>query len=168
MRIISLLLALFVPSLVEAEELTPAQILKSISAHGARETVGSLHESGTDWYVVVQQVSAGDPAYLAVAEALRPGTDAGASSELNIAVFIALARSPLLVLGMLRDTQVGAGAFSVRFVCSSNIGIDFPADDSRRMIRERITILEKLHGGEETARDSCLSALRTALYHFDE
>lgn len=108
-------------------------------------------------------IGRGSPEWLEVAVALHPGTDAGAAEMLDEAVFFALRTEPAAVLKLLKD-----GRFETKFVCSSNVGIDYTPAESRRFIRERIKVLSGLSADAKVlaTRDQCLAGLRGALADF--
>lgn len=81
----------------------PDQILEAARTRGAKVVVKELWESGVWQKKLFPGVSAADPRWLQVAKALRPATDAGASSELDQALVTALLKEPYLVLPILRE-----------------------------------------------------------------
>jgi hypothetical protein len=145
-----------------AASLQPDKVLESISKQGAQAVVAALWESGSQWNDVMVGVATGSQQWLKVAVALRPGTDAGASEELDEAVFLALKPSAAAVLQLLKS-----GRFETATVCSSNIGIDYSPEKSRRFIQERIRTLGNVnHTDTKAVRDQCLSQLQAALRDF--
>lgn len=137
-------------------------ILADVKAQGARRVVADLYASSQRWNQILENIGRGDRKWLEVAAALRPGTDAGASEALDEAAFIALKHAPAAVLRLLKD-----GRFETKAVCSSNIGTDYPADQSRRFIGDRIKILKGISDGETlSVRDQCLAGLQVALTDF--
>lgn len=139
-----------------------SSILADVRSHGARAVVASLWSDTNRWNQVMANIGRGRPDWLEVAVALHPGTDAGAAETLDEAVFFALRTAPVAVLKLLKE-----GRFETKFVCSSNVGEDYPAADSRRFINERIKVLSSLSDPDiQGARDQCLAGLRAALVDF--
>ncbi len=89
----------------------PDAILRQIAARGAAPVVKELYGHSADWGKVLAAIKAGDDAWLNVAVALRPGTDAGSSSMLSEAVGLALIGAPLGVL------RIAIPTFSVDTIC---------------------------------------------------
>jgi hypothetical protein len=140
-----------------------AALLADVKTQGATAVVAKLRSDNARWNQVMASIGQGHREWLQVASALRPGTDAGASEALDEAVFLALKTAPSTVLQLLKD-----GAFDTGAVCSSNIGTDYNAEQSKRFIKDRIKVLEKLSNPTtEPARAQCLEGLRAALADFD-
>jgi len=134
-------------------------ILGEVGSHGARATVEVIRDTGNQWDLVTGNISQGEPQWLEVAAALRPGADGGAAETLDEAVFLALKPSAKSVLELLHEH-----AFDIAAVCGSNIATDYAANDARRMIQDRIDILKRLPNGVLAAeRDKCLVGLQSAL-----
>ena len=137
-------------------------VLADVKAQGARAVVAGLHASSERWNRILANIGRGDRKWLEVAAALHPGTDAGASEALDEALFLALKHAPVTVLRLLKE-----GRFETKAVCSSNIGTDYPADQSRRFISDRIKILKGISDAETlSVRDQCLAGLQVALIDF--
>lgn len=134
-----------------------------IEAHGAKAVVAALWENNERWNEVITNIGHGSSEWLNIAVKLHPGTDAGSAELLDEAVFLALKPSPIAVLQLLRDQQ-----FSIDFVCSSNISTDYPPDQARRFIRERIKILRDTSDVEtDSVRLQCISRLRAAMKYIN-
>lgn len=147
------------PSTLQAREISA-----DIKLYGAKAVVAKLWADNRKWDEIMANIGRGDRGWLEVAVALNPGTDAGASEELNEAMFLALKPAPVTVLHMLKKQQ-----FATAFVCSSNIGTDYSPEQSRLFINERIAVLESLSDSEiQGSRDECLKGLRAALKDFAE
>src|SRR5208282_6035273 len=114
--------------------LQAAAVLADVKAQGARTVVSSLWSDTARWNEVMARIGRGSQEWLKVAAALRPATDAGASEALDEAVFLALKSAPTAVLRLLQD-----GMFATQTVCSSNIGIDYGPEESKRFIKARIS-----------------------------
>jgi hypothetical protein len=74
--------------------------------------------------VVENGVASGDADWVALAPLVAPGTDAGASEGLSIALADALPKAPDAVLGVL--TEGGGGPLDVARVCSAPFIEDTP------------------------------------------
>src|SRR6266851_2180840 len=89
------------PTLSEAApRVSPALLRAEIGRSGARAVVGKLWDGG-QWEAVMAHIDGGEGSWVALAPALEPGTDAGASEELGIALAYALPRNPMAVLAVL-------------------------------------------------------------------
>jgi hypothetical protein len=141
-----------------------AALLADVKTQGATAVVAKLWADNARWNQAMANVGQGRHDWLRVAAALRPGTDAGASEALDEAIFLALKTAPSTVLQLLKD-----GTFDTRMVCSSNIGADYSAAQSKRFIKDRIKILENLSNAAiEPARAQCLQGLHAALADFEK
>jgi hypothetical protein len=146
-----------------ASSLRADNLLADVSARGPQAVVATLRSEGTLWDQVMTNIGNGGRQWLDVAAALRPGTDAGASEALDEAVFLALKSEPARVLQMLKN-----GTFDATIVCSSNIGTDYSAAQSRQFIKDRIKVLKGVSDANAIGvRDQCLAGLRRALAEFD-
>jgi len=155
-------------AIANAERASPSHIqakaiIVDISARGAKATAAALYQDKDRWDEVIASIGHGRPEWLQVAVELHPETDAGASAMLDEAMFLALKPAPIAVLRLMKNQQ-----FSVMFVCSSNIGIDYDSDKSRGIIRDRIKRLRSIDDREtDSIRLECLSGLKKALKDFD-
>ena len=150
----SIILFLFAISASGFEyELFPESILSQIEKKGATQVVQDLYDDGKAWSIVLQQIGTGKPEWINVANKLRPGTDAGSSSMLDVAMFIALENSPALVLETCN--------FDLEFVCSANFLIDYPLnEEALKMIERRKISLSKITDSSlYVKRDSCITGL---------
>jgi Bacterial antitoxin of type II TA system, VapB len=137
-------------------------LLNRIETLGARSVVDSL-TSGGAWPALLACIQEGHPPWIRVGGAVYAGTDAGATSELDVALFIALKRAPKAVLELLRDGEPGRVAPPwVATVCSSNFLIDYPdRDQGLSRIRERISVLRAVDAPAlRKRRDACLRLLK--------
>ena len=105
------------------------------------------------------KIAGGGEDWLAVATALRPGTDAGASVTLDEAIFLAIEPAPAAVLRLL-----DANLFDTDLVCSANIETDHSPEQSRNFVKDRIKILRRVVAPElQPVRNHCLKNLKAAL-----
>jgi hypothetical protein len=142
-----------------ASEIQASAVLADIQLHGPEAVVASLRSDQPKWDDVMAKIAGGKNKWLRVAGALRPATDGGASETLDEAVFLALKPASAAVLKLLME-----GRFSTDSVCSSNIARNYSEQQSRRLIRERISILTGLSAtGIQAMRDDCVTKLAAAL-----
>lgn len=145
--------------------LEPRRIEANVQSQGADGVVRDLYEDPDRWELFLDHVSSGSPAWLNAALAVAPGTDAGATQMLAIAVFMALEPSPQEVLQVFqRSSQSPEPALSPLEVCGDWVYIDYPEDEARALIRARISKLREV-GNPELAivRDECVRLLMEAL-----
>ena len=84
--------------------LEPQEILGRVQIQGAKKTVEEMTSGSSDsWKYAIQGIQTGSPRWLAVASALREGSDAGHSEDLTYALSYALITAPASVLPMLGD-----------------------------------------------------------------
>jgi hypothetical protein len=103
-------------------------------------------------------VALGSDEWLGVAEALAPGTDAGTSHGLNIALHHALAKNPERVLTILARLPE-----RTELVCSDGDD-EQAAEPAARELRAALAAVGRVGAPELRAqRDQCLQALRGAL-----
>ena len=72
-------------------------ILAEVSSKGASAVVRNVFGKPA-WEEILKNIASGESAWIDVALALRSGTDAGSTSELQSAMFLALGRNPTYVL----------------------------------------------------------------------
>lgn len=147
---------------------TAEAIQREIERNGAAAALNELYSDPEAWVSALGGIATGTPAWLRVAELLRPASDAGASEQLELAVGEALGSSPDIVLSWL-VTQQGANHYEVPFVCG---GID--VDDDRfngldlalAEVNRRIRAVEKVADPRlQSVREQCLSKLRESPGH---
>ncbi|EKN00805.1 MULTISPECIES: hypothetical protein [unclassified Acidocella] len=104
-----------------AAPLTPPELLKDIHQQGPRNVVAQLSAgNGAQWTDVLNRISMGNDEWLAVAAALRPGTDAGTGEDLTGALAYALLKNPQGVL------PLTGGSIPLEAVC--NVPLIEPTD----------------------------------------
>lgn len=81
----------------DAPALTAATAAAEIRAAGGRAFIDK-HFYQASWSTVLRGIESANPKWLAIGEALKPHSDAGASEELDLAFSSALAINPLRVL----------------------------------------------------------------------
>jgi hypothetical protein len=129
-------------------------IIEEVNNKGASEVVRKI--CGTPrWERILGNIAFGDPAWIDVAIALRGGTDAGATSELHSAMFLALGTNPTYVL------QKVEPQYSVSNICEGRV--DFPAVNQDALaesarIRKAVEEVRGTHLQEK--KQVCLIKLR--------
>jgi hypothetical protein len=139
-------------------------LLAEVRSRGAHAVVRDLWAHGDEWSDVMEGVSSGSTAWLDVAVALAPGTDAGSTSELLVALFLALRPAPEETLGLFypssRFPAEIASVFNEGNVCGGHVYIDYQPREARRLIDARIAALRGLPDGHlNPVRQSCLRGL---------
>lgn len=89
----------------------PELVIREIESRGAMVIVSELYADHKAWHSVLQKIASGDESWLRVANALRAGTDAGASEMLTLAVGEALEHNPNNVF------RIASKAFRVSAIC---------------------------------------------------
>ena len=111
-----------------------------------------------NWEYLLSRVETGRRAWIDVAAKLYPGTDAGSTEMLTLALGEALVHSPREVLIQ------GASTFGVESICSGPDVDDHRYETRDRAVAavvERITAVRKLRGRDVAAlRASCLRSLQ--------
>ena len=92
--------------------LIPKAIMQDIQLKGARAVVSQLYEHPQTWRLILADIATGDQSWLEVAVALHPGSDAGSSEMLTLAVGAALENNPANVF------QTALKAFQLKSICS--------------------------------------------------
>lgn len=108
-----------IPTLQDADSL-----LKHIRDNTAAAVIKDLWGT-TIWSDLVSRVATGEPKWVDVAVALSAGSDAGATSELNDALFAALLVNPEYVLSVLPGEPSNYNAVALSTIC---VGSTDPPD----------------------------------------
>jgi hypothetical protein len=106
---------------VSAGELAPASIIEDVKKHGARHVIDQFWREDkyfTDWFQVLSNIEKGKNEWLEVAIFLKPGSDAGMSTDLDFAVARALPTNPVAVLSLVETEEHGIGKFGLNDVCT--------------------------------------------------
>jgi len=86
------------------EPITPVTVGRMLRQLGPKQTVDQLAGTGADfgdYEKVLDGIASGDARWLTLVPKLQPGTDAGTSESLRIAVAEALPRNPAAVLRLI-------------------------------------------------------------------
>jgi hypothetical protein len=135
---------------------TPERIAATVRAHGAHRAVDRLSDS--QWDAIIDRMERGEAAWIALAPQLAPGSDAGRSEELGIALAFALPRNPHAVLAAL-DPHDGI-VLGARRVC----GRPFIEDSEPRgyVSRAEWAVAQVIDSRFARAKAACLDALAAA------
>lgn len=135
----------------------PAALLTRIEKHGARPVLRQLWNDHDTFDAVCDAIETAEPQWLAVAQRLRPASDAAATLSLNHSVARALPKSPERVLAL-----IGNG-FEIHDICTSPY-IEPEAGVAETYQREAIAALKKVKKpGLKAVRDKCLSEVSVPL-----
>ncbi|MCU1215111.1 hypothetical protein JAK24_01865 [Stenotrophomonas maltophilia] len=113
MIVLLLVLALASQAAVAADRPLAQVVLNRVANEGGRKVLWDLWRHEREFGQVTAGIESGDPAWLEVAVALKPFSDAGASLSINYAVARALPKTPERVLAL--TTQ----GFKVEDICTS-------------------------------------------------
>lgn len=146
--------AIGVPCGARADSLSPPAIHARIVRDGAAAVVNQLNAgSGDSWNRVIAGISSGQPAWLAVAQELEPGADAGSGEDLETALSTALPRNPAGVLALTGKT------FPIADICS--VPLIEPTD--AQVTAWQHTVLAALAKVNDAALEPRLQACRAAI-----
>jgi hypothetical protein len=147
-------LAVAVPAAARADSLSPPAIEARIVRDGAVAVVNQLNAgSGDSWNMVIAAISSGQAAWLAVAQGLAPGADAGSGEDLETALSTALPKNPAGVLDLTGKT------FPIADICS--VPLIEPTD--QQVAAWRHTVLAALAKVNDAAMAPRLQACRAAI-----
>lgn len=113
MTVLLLVLAIASAAAVAADRPSAQAVLNRVANEGGRKVLWDLWQHEREFGQVTAGIESGDPAWLEVAAALKPFSDAGASLSINYAVARALPKTPERVLPL--TTQ----GFKVEDICIS-------------------------------------------------
>ncbi len=108
--------------------LQPDALFQEIKSKGANAVVFELYGDSNVWDAFLRNIATGNRTWIEVAVALRPGSDAGASEMLTLAVGEALEHDPINVL------QIAPKAYQLSYICSG------PDVDDRRYDSHELSI----------------------------
>src|SRR5436853_108304 len=108
-----LLLGVATPS-IKVDRSDPTSILAAVKRYGASAVVRQFTPNWSHWEEVLQHIGTGETMWLKVAQALRPGTDAFATTTLLLTVAQSLPHAPEEVLRLVLN---GKG-FEFEDVCT--------------------------------------------------
>lgn len=102
MKRLGLALSAVLTPVFAATPLSPDDVLRLVETQGPREAVSVIWRSPEDAQRFLAGVAAAEARWIEAAQALAPGTDAGAAEELNDAIALALLAKPDALLPWLR------------------------------------------------------------------
>ena len=140
--------------------LTPEDILERIAKNGAHVTVAQIYGNPVQWRAVLTGIATGSKSWLNAAIGLRSGSDAGASSQIDLAVGEALEHHPQRVLA------VAVPAVGYKNVCGAP-----DVDDARynsyslslAAIDRRKSMLRSVTGSGVDSAHECIRNLNEAV-----
>ncbi len=138
-------------------ELTPSVVIERLSGNAPRTVVESMYNNGLEWRQFLTGVATGKPAWLRLAIKLKPGTDAGATSQLYLALGEALEHQPQNVL------KIAASELELGEICGGP-DVDDPRYNSYALsikaIEHRKAMVMKVNDSIlRTIRDVCIRDL---------
>lgn len=144
---------------------TPKEITQAAKSRGATQVVAELFKTGAWAKYAYPGISSGEKQWLDVAVVLKPGTDAGASEELNDALSLALLRQPDLVLPILKDIW-----WKDSEACTFGWDSEFPDNMTVRTYVKRLEKAVKKASNKGTAelRKSCLRGIAKTRKELEE
>ena len=99
----------------------PSALIEEINKKGASQVIQSLWGQPS-WYSVTGKIASGEAAWIDVAVALRAGSDAGSTSGLHSAMFLALSKNPVYVLRVLETADKQPyRSFLISDVCEGRV-----------------------------------------------
>lgn len=105
-----------VPS-AEPRAQNPEIMLARIKKEGAAAVIKSLWGIPAKWNELTDKVATGNAAWVDVAVALGPGSDAGSTSELEDALFVALGQNAEYVLRVLPPEEYHGNPLALSDIC---------------------------------------------------
>lgn len=135
---------------------TPNEIIQATKSRGASQVVTVLFKTGVWAKYAYPGISSGEKQWLEAAVILKPGTDAGASEEMNDALSLALLKRPDLALPIMKKIW-----WKDSEACYFGWDSEFPDDMTVRTYVNRLEKAVKKSSNKETAelRKSCLSGI---------
>jgi hypothetical protein len=141
--------------------LKPDAIIAAIKHQGAKAVVNSLYVDDSRWRKVMTDIGSGDPSWLKVAIAIYAGSDAGASEQIQQALFIAIKPAPHEILLLIKKDVAGVD-------CHANLVDDYSETQTRQIVKDRIRVVEGLSDPSlQIARAHCLAQKREILPSID-
>ncbi len=129
-------------------------LLEEVDERDSKAIVIRLWKDHSCWGSVLSEVASAEPAWLHVAERLKPGADAGASLALRHAIARALPHSPEAVLALIDK------GFSLESVCTTPF-LEEPLEIVVRYL-ERTEAALKTVSPAISHREECLEKISTA------
>jgi hypothetical protein len=141
---------------------TPGRIRREIKATGATATVNRLwaRVGRSDWDLVIEQIAMGKPEWLALVPEIKPGTDAGATEDLILALSEALPKNTSGVLKLIGTDPI----LSYDQICKSPVMEGGTMDEVREYLASAQAALENLKDPSvEDRRMKCLAEIKKGM-----
>ncbi len=140
-------------------QIKPDSIMREIDSRGAKVVCEELYSDWNVWYSILQKkIASGDESWLKTAVALRPGSDAGATEMLDLAVGEALEHNPVNVF------RFTLKVFPIHYICGAPDYNDprFNSYDlAMKAINLRIHIVSSMRNIENSVTE-CIQYLETS------
>lgn len=131
-------------------------LLRRVSDEGAAQVVRSLAADAGAWDYVMTRIASGTTEWVDVGLALRKGSDAGATSELHSALFLALGKNPAYIL-----RQANEPPYLLAAICGGRVDPPDSYDAAVAEIRTIRDAVRQIAAAELTSkRDECASKLQ--------
>lgn len=142
------------------------RLLEEVSKKGAAAVIRSLWDRPA-WYSVTGKIASGEAAWIDVAVALRAGSDAGSTSELHSAMFLALSKNPTYVLQVLEPLDKPPyRSFAVTVVCEGRVDPPSTYQEALAELMRTRAAVEKVEKKElQSKKELCLAKLREGEGH---
>lgn len=147
-----------------ATRLTPQQVLAMVKADGARDTVLRLVRNGAWEASVLPGIATGQLRWIDAAVALREGSDAGGSEDLEDALSEALLVQPYVVLPRVKDDWL---KYSVP-VCSYGWDSELPGGVEPYVLKLRAALDRTPPPELASLREACLRGIEQTLKEVHE
>ena|SRR5690242_4596651 len=141
--------------------------LQEIDRNGASTVLRNLRSDKTAWDKAIENISSGVRGWVDVAVALRTASDAGSTSELHSAMFLALSKNPSYVLQVVELVDKPPyHSFLLSNVCEGRVDPPPTYQEAvAEFVRARAAI-EKVQVAElQSKKKLCLTKLREGERH---
>lgn len=136
---------------------TPKTLMAQIKAEGAKVVLKRLWHDNAAFDALCAAIETGDPAWLEIAERLRPASDAGITLSINYSVARALPKAPERVLALVGKE------FRIDDICTSPF-IEPKPGVAQDYQKRTIAALRKVSAPELLKlRDQCLARISVPL-----
>ena len=142
--------------------MTAQQELTRLREGGANAYVSSLYDDQVRYDRVLQAIGTGEPAWLKLAQGMKPAAENAVAEDLNSALAQALVQRPENVLPLLSDGKA-SNRWPIRVVCSA----PFPAPGKAWLVRYRKAALKAVATAEGSDLKDVQGKCRQALLAID-
>ena len=137
---------------------TPESILREIKSKRAGAVISELYADSKAWQYILRKIGSGDRAWIEVAGLLRPGSDAGASEMIELAVGEALENNPANVL------EIATKFFPLYVICGGP-DVDDQRYDSYELSMKAIDL--RLHKVASINKDSLINPKKECIQYLE-